>query len=64
MNSTRNLDVFDHSDAMQARAYRQAAETVAFDPFFPESERAGRIAYYTAQAEMFEARMRVDGVRA
>ncbi|GAB2620050.1 hypothetical protein [Novilysobacter erysipheiresistens] len=64
MKSTANLDVFDHSDAVKARAYRQAAETVAFDPYFPEDERADRIAYYTAQAEMFEQRMKADGVRA
>lgn len=64
MNSTANLDVFDHSDAVKARAYRQAAETVEFDPYFPEDERADRIAYYIAQAEMFEQRMKADGVRA
>jgi len=60
MKSTANLDVFDHSDAKLARAYRQAAETVRFDPYFPEAERAGRIAYYTAEAERFEARMKAD----
>jgi len=59
-----NLDVFDHSDAVNARAYRMAAETVAFDPYFPESERPARIAYYNAEADRFEARMRADGVAA
>lgn len=64
MKSTANLDVFDHSDAVKAKAYRQAAETVEFDPYFPEAERADRIAYYNAEAARYEQRMKADGVRA
>ena len=56
MKSTDNLDVFLHSDASQARAYRLAAETVRFDPYFPESERANRAAYYEAEARRYEAK--------
>lgn len=57
MNSENNLDVFLHSDAAMAKAYRQAAETVKFDPFFPHAERANREAYYLAEARRLEERM-------
>ena len=60
MKSTANLDVFDHSDEKLARAYRIAAETAAFDPYFPEAERPARVAYYTAEAERYEKRMEAD----
>ncbi len=60
MKSTENLDVFDHADARLAKAYRLAAETVRFDPYFPEGERAGRAAYYEAEARRHEARMKAD----
>lgn len=57
MKSTDNLDVFLHSDASQAKAYRLAAETVKFDPYFPEAERATRVAYYQGEAERYEGRL-------
>lgn len=50
------LDVFHHSDAAMARAYRQAAETVKYDPYFPDAERENRAAYYLAEAARYEAR--------
>lgn len=57
MKSNDQRDVFLHSDASMARAYRQAAETVRFDPYFPEAERANRVAYYEAEAARLEGRL-------
>lgn len=60
MRSTDNADIFVHSDAAQARAYRQAAETVRHDPYFPDSERENRARYYEAEAARYERRVLED----
>lgn len=51
----RQLDVFRDSDAVQAAAFRKAAETARVDPFWTEHEREARAKYYEAQAERLEA---------
>lgn len=48
------LDVFRHSDAAQAAAYRKAAETARVDPFWTQEQREARARYYTEQAERLE----------
>lgn len=39
---TLQLDVFRHSDAAQAAAYREAAKTARVDPHWTEEQRAAR----------------------
>ena len=48
------LDVFRHSDAAKADAYRKAAETALVDPFWTEEQREARHRYYLAEAERLE----------
>lgn len=51
----QQLDVFRHSDAALAAAYRKAAEIAALDPHYPrQSDREKRAAYYLAEAERIE----------
>lgn len=50
----RQLDVFRHSDAAQAQAFREAANTARVDPFWTDEQRETRVRYYTEQAERFE----------
>lgn len=52
---TAQLDVFRHSDAAQAAAYREAANTARIDPFWTDEQREQRVRYYTEQAERLEA---------
>lgn len=56
MRSDRQLDVFRDSDAMQAAAFRKAAETARVDPYWSEQEREARARYYEAEAERLEKR--------
>lgn len=51
---TLQLDVFRHSDAAQAAAYREAARTARVDPFWTDEQREQRVRYYTEQAERLE----------
>lgn len=53
---TAQLDVFRHSDAAQAAAYREAAETARVDPYWTEEQREARARYYQEQAERLEKR--------
>ncbi|MFD0738270.1 hypothetical protein ACFQZQ_03065 [Lysobacter koreensis] len=56
MKSTNQPNLFQHSDAAKARAYRVAADTVRHDPHFSDDERERRAANYLAEAERYEAR--------
>lgn len=51
---TVQLDVFRHSDAAQAAAYREAAKTARVDPYWTEEQRAAREAFYLAEALRLE----------
>lgn len=51
---TLQLDVFRHSDAAQAAAYREAAKTARVDPHWTEEQRAAREAFYLAEALRLE----------
>lgn len=51
---TAQLDVFRHSDAAQAAAYREAANTARVDPFWTDEQREARHRYYLAEAERLE----------
>lgn len=51
---TAQLDVFRHSDAAQAAAYREAAKTARVDPYWTEEQRAAREAFYLAEALRLE----------
>ena len=53
---THQLDVFRHSDAAQAQAFRVAAEVARVDPFWTDEQRETRVRYYTEQAERLEKR--------
>lgn len=50
------LDVFRHSDAALAAAYREAARTALVDLHWPEEQRQARAAHYQSEAEKLEAR--------
>ena len=54
---THQLDVFRHSDAAQAQAFREAALTARVDPYWTEEQRERRVRYYTEQAERLEKRL-------
>lgn len=53
---TTQLDVFRHSDAALAAAYREAARTARLNPYEPEEKAERRAAHYEAKAEELEAR--------
>ena len=50
------LDVFRHSDAALAAAYREAARTARLNPFEPEEKAERRAAHYEREAEKLEQR--------
>ncbi len=50
------LDLYRHSDAAIAAAYREAALTARVDPFWMDEQRETRVRYYTEQAERLEKR--------
>ena len=50
------LDVFRHSDAAQAAAYREAAETARVDPYWTDAQREARVKHYLDEAKRLEAR--------
>lgn len=54
MSAVMQLDVFRHSDAAQAAAYREAAMTARVDPYWTEEQREARARHYTEQAERLE----------
>jgi len=53
---TLQLDVFRHSDAALAAAYREAARTARLNPYEPEERAEIRARHYEAKAEELEAR--------
>lgn len=53
---TTQLDVFRHSDAALAAAYREAARTALVDLHWTEEQRQARAAHYQSEAEKLEAR--------
>lgn len=48
------LDVFRHSPAALAAAYREAARTARLNPFEPEEKAARRAEHYEQEAEKLE----------
>lgn len=54
------LDLFERSLEVRARAYRLAAETAAKDPHWNRQEKAERVAIYTREAELLEAAIAAD----
>lgn len=54
MKLSRQLDLVRNSDPEIARAYRVAADTARFDPFWSPEERAKRAAFYEAEAAKYE----------
>ena len=58
MRSDNNqMDVFRHSDAALAAAYRCAAETARRDPHFSPEEGERRARAYEAEARKYEPRV-------
>lgn len=57
MNACVQLDVFRHSDAAQAAAYRLAAETARVDPFWTDDQRESRVRFYLSEAERLERQL-------
>ena len=51
---TQQLDLYRHTHPFLAAAYREAAETERFNPYFPPDERERRAAEYLAEAERLE----------
>lgn len=51
---TQQLDLYRHSPPFLAAAYREAAETERFNPYYNERERERRAAQYLAEAERLE----------
>ena len=51
---TAQLDVFRHSDAAMAAAYREAARTARLNPYEPEEKAERRAKHYEEQAERLE----------
>lgn len=48
------LDVFRHSDAALAAAYREAAKTARANPYEPEEKAERRAKFYEQEAERLE----------
>ena len=51
---SQQADLFRHSPPFLAAAYREAAQTERFNPYYPPNERERRAAEYLAEAERLE----------